>query len=216
MLQNPFSVFAITVDGRLAEWCPSRVQTGAGSRNGGGGTGARAKSWTIHPRPRSGVRLSLLPSTLVLQSLVRSFDESHTEIALLVTGDDGSVWARQGHQRKYRWERQRRAPSHVLSAPSNTIVQPHTVSTFFVGKDGSLMERRFRASSSRWLWTDYGFPEGLPLTTARPVVLSSSEVLCQTTSGATAARLGSGHEARPGRRGSWARERIFVRRRLKV
>jgi hypothetical protein len=186
MHHNPFSVFAITVDGRLAEWCPSRVPTGLDSRNGGRDTGARAKPWTIHPRPRSGVRLSLLPSTLVLQSIIRSFDESRTEIALLVTGEDGSVWARQGHQRKYRWERQRRAPSHVLSAPSNTIVQPHTVSTFFVGKDGSLMERRFRASSSRWLWTDYGFPEGLPLTLARPVVLSASEVLCQTVIGATA------------------------------
>ena len=46
--------------------------------------------------------------------------------------------------------------------------------------------RWFRASSSRWLWTDYGFPEGLPLTAARPVVLSASEVLCQTISGATA------------------------------
>ena len=127
MKQHPFSVFAITVDGRLAEWCAGRMQSGAGKRYNGGSTNSKERFWTIHPRPRTGVRLSLLPSALILQNHIRSFDESHTEITLLVTGDDGSVWARQGHQRKYRWERQRRAPSYVLSARNtmlNILSQP--------------------------------------------------------------------------------------------
>jgi len=105
--------------------------------------------------------------TLVRQTRVRSMmaGESQTEIAMLLTAEDGSVWARQGNQKKYRWERQRRAPARVASAPSNTIVLPHTVSVFFIGRDGSLMERRYRSSSSRWLWTDYGHPKNNPLTT---------------------------------------------------
>ena len=123
--------------------------------------------WAVHKRPRSSFRLATLPMTLVRQTRVRSMmaGESQTEIAMLLTAEDGSVWARQGNQKKYRWERQRRAPARVASAPSNTIVLPHTVSVFFIGRDGSLMERRYRSSSSRWLWTDYGHPKNNPLTT---------------------------------------------------
>ena len=180
---SPFSVFSITVDGMLAEWRPpersSSNERDSDDKN-------MMRMWSIHPRPRSRIYLSLLPSTLVLQNVVHSYDQPRTQITLLLTGDDGSVWARQGYFGNYEWERQRKAPFPVMSAPSNTIVQPHVVSTFFVGSNGSLMERRYRLSNSRWLWTSYGHPDGLPLINARPLVLSSSEVACQTLSGATA------------------------------
>jgi hypothetical protein len=114
--------------------------------------------------------------------LISSFSRLLTQL----TSEDGAVWARMGTQDKYRWERQRRAPAKVASAPSNAIILPHTVSIFFVGIDGSLMERRYRMSSSRWLWTDYGHPPNLPLTTARPVAMSVSNVLCQAVDGSTA------------------------------
>ena len=150
--------------------------------------------WTVHKRPRNNIKLAMLPMTLIKQSRTRSKTqtattlkiEHQTEIAMLLTAEDGSVWSRSGTSKKYRWERQRRAPARVASAPSNTIILPHTVSVFFIGRDGTLMERRYRTSSSRWLWTDYGHPPNLPLTTARPMVMSVTNVLCQTIDGSTA------------------------------
>ena len=71
----------------------------------------------------------MLPMTLIKQSRTRSKTqtattlkiEHQTEIAMLLTAEDGSVWSRSGTSKKYRWERQRRAPARVASAPSNTV-----------------------------------------------------------------------------------------------
>ena len=50
--------------------------------------------------------------------MISSFSRLLTQL----TSEDGAVWARMGTQDKYRWERQRRAPAKVASAPSNAIM----------------------------------------------------------------------------------------------